>query len=142
MTEIEILNNSQLGFIHNAMYTVAVVILIFIAFRTARIANEKNANVAGKSLVTLFGILVTFFNLQVSAHLTLGQRGLAYSLLELKATGVKLTAASEDAIARYPVNLTDGYPELAPELPGIIMASVIFLIILGTTWIKYPASKS
>lgn len=53
MTEIEILNNSQLGFIQNAIYTVATVILTFIAFRLARVANEKNANILGKSLVTL-----------------------------------------------------------------------------------------
>jgi hypothetical protein len=47
MTEIEILNNSQLGFIQNAVYTVAVVIMTFVAFRLARIANEKDANVLG-----------------------------------------------------------------------------------------------
>ncbi len=61
MTEIEILNNSQLGFIQNAIYTVAMVISTFIAFRVARVANEKNANILGKSLVTLYGIMVTFF---------------------------------------------------------------------------------
>jgi hypothetical protein len=54
MTEIEILNNSQLGFIQNAIYTVAMVISTFIAFRVARVANEKNANILGKSLVTLY----------------------------------------------------------------------------------------
>ena len=41
MTEVEILNNSQLGFIQNAIYTVAIVIMTFIAFRLARVANEK-----------------------------------------------------------------------------------------------------
>ena len=142
MTEIEILNNSQLGFIQNAIYTVAVVIMTFVAFRLARIANEKDANVVGNSIVTLFGIMTTFFNLQVSSYLTLGQKGLAFSLLELKATGVKITASSEAVIARYPVNLKDGYPELAPELPGIILGVVIFLIIIGATWIKNPTSKS
>ena len=81
--------------------------MTFVAFRLARIANEKDANVLGKSIVTLFGIMTTFFNLQVSSYLTLGQRGLAYSLLELKATGVKITASSEAVIARYPVNLKE-----------------------------------
>ena len=61
MTEVEILNNSQLGFIQNAIYTVAIVIMTFIAFRLARVANEKNANVLGKILVTLYGVMVTFF---------------------------------------------------------------------------------
>ena len=61
MTEVEILNNSQLGFIQNAIYTVAIVIMTFIAFRLARVANEKNANVLGKIVVTLYGVMFTFF---------------------------------------------------------------------------------
>jgi hypothetical protein len=142
MTEIEILNNSQLGFIQNAIYTVAMVISTFIAFRVARVANEKNANILGKSLVTLYGIMVTFFLIQVSSYLSMQQKGLAYSLSELKATGVKLSAGSEAAISRYQINLSDGYPALAPELPNILFAAVVFLIIVGTTWLKNTSEKS
>ena len=142
MTEIEILNNSQLGFIQNAIYTVAIVIMTFIAFRLARVANEKNANVLGKIAVTLYGVMVTFFWIQVSSYLSIQQKGLAYSLSELKATGVKLSAGSEDAVSRFQVNLSDGYPALAPELPSIIFAAVILLIVIGTTWLKNTSVKS
>jgi len=142
MTEVEILNNSQLGFIQNAIYTVAVVIMTFISFRLARIANEKNANVLAKTLVTLFGIMTSFFSIQVGAYLSLQQKGLSYNLAELKATGVKLSAGSEDTISRYVINLKDGFPKLSPELPIIILNIVIFLIIIGTTWTKMTSTKA
>ena len=83
-----------------------------------------------------------FFLLQVSSYLSLQQKGLAYSLSELKATGVKLSAGSEAAISRYQINLSDGYPALAPELPSIIFAAVVFLIVIGTTWLKNTSEKS
>ena len=108
----------------------------------ARVANEKNTNILGKSLVTLYGIMVTFFLLQVSSYLSMQQKGLSYSLSELKATGVKLSAGSEAAISRYQINLSDGYPTLAPELPNILFAAVVFLIIVGTTWLKNTFVKS
>ena len=142
MTEVEILNNSQLGFIQNAIYTVAIVIMTFIAFRLARVANEKNANVLGKIVVTLYGVMVTFFFIQVSSYLSMQQKGLAYSLSELKATGVKLSAGSEDAVSRFQVNLSDGYPTLVPEIPSIIFAAVVLLIVIGTTWLKTTSEKS
>ena len=142
MTEVEILNNSQLGFIQNAIYTVAIVIMTFIAFRLARVANEKNANVLGKIVVTLYGVMVTFFFIQVCSYLSMQQKGLAYSLSELKATGVKLSAGSEDAVSRFQVNLSDGYPALVPEIPSIIFAAVVLLIVIGTTWLKTTSEKS
>lgn len=89
MTEIEILNNSKRGFIHNAIYTLVVVFMTFISFRIARISNEKNTPAYGKILGTLFGVMTTFFGLQVSAYLSLRQKGLSFSLLELKSTSMK-----------------------------------------------------
>jgi hypothetical protein len=106
------------------------------------IYSKKNANVLGKILVTLYGVMVTFFWIQVSSYLSIQQKGLAYSLSELKATGVKLSAGSEAAISRYQINLSDGYPALAPELPNILFAAVVFLIIVGTTWLKNTSEKS
>ena len=142
MTEIEILNNSQLGFIQNAIYTVAVVFMTFISFRLARIVNEKNGNIIAKSLVTLYGIMMTFFSLQVGAYFSYYQKALSYNLSELKTTGVKLSAGSEDTISRYAINLKDGFPKLTPELPTIIVCTVVFLIVIGTTWIKTTSNKS
>lgn len=142
MTEIEILNNSQLGFIQNAIYLVAIVIMTFIAFRLARVANEKNANILGKSLVTLYGIMVTFFLLQILSYTSITLKGLAFSLTELKATGVKLSTGSESFIGNNAVNLKDGYPALAPEITSYIFAAVVLLIVIGTTWLKNTSEKS
>ena len=103
---------------------------------------KKNANVLGKIVVTLYGVMVTFFFIQVSSYLSMQQKGLAYSLSELKATGVKLSAGSEDAVSRFQVNLSDGYPALVPEIPSIIFAAVVLLIVIGTTWLKTTSEKS
>ncbi len=116
--------------------------MTFISFRLARIVNEKNSNILDKSLVTLYGIMMTFFSIQVGAYLSFYQKALSYNLAELKATGVKLSASSEDTISRYAVNLTDGFPKLTPELPTIIICTVVFLIVIGTTWIKTQSNKS
>jgi hypothetical protein len=142
MTEIEILNNSQLGFIQNAIFTVAVVINTFIAFRLARVVSEKNGTMLAKSFVTLYGAFVTFHWITISSYTSLGQKGLAYSLAELKATGVKLSAGSEAVITTFPINFAEGYPPVAPSLPSILFASLVFLLIIGITWMKNSTTKS
>ena len=71
MTEHEILMLNSTQYINNAMYQVVVAISIFIAFRAARVSNESGASMLMKGLVTLFGIFVCFFNLQLA-----GWRGL------------------------------------------------------------------
>ena len=51
MSEFEILEINNLNYINNAMYMVALAILIFIALRAARITNESGGNIAAKILI-------------------------------------------------------------------------------------------
>ena len=62
MTEYQLLNLMYLGFVQNAMYFVAMVLLTWLGFRMARnIYEDPNANLIGKVLTTIFCFFVAFF---------------------------------------------------------------------------------
>ena len=64
-TEYEIWNLMYLGFISNAMFMVAMVLLTWLGFRfAARIYDDSNANLAAKVTATVFYLLVgiMFYN--------------------------------------------------------------------------------
>ena len=62
MTEYQLLNLMYLGFVQNAMYFVAMVLLTWLGFRMARnIYEDPNANLIGKVLTTIFCLFVAFF---------------------------------------------------------------------------------
>ncbi len=62
MTEYQLLNLMYLGFVQNAMYFVAMVLLTWLGFRMARnIYEDPNANIIGKVLTTIFCFFVAFF---------------------------------------------------------------------------------
>ena len=60
MSEFEILEINNLNYINNAMYMVALAILIFIALRAARVTNESGGNIAVKISTSIFGLFVAF----------------------------------------------------------------------------------
>ena len=62
MTEYQLLNLMYLGFVQNAVYFVAMVLLTWLGFRMARnIYEDPNANIIGKVLTTIFCFFVAFF---------------------------------------------------------------------------------
>ena len=69
MSELEILNNTQLSLIANGIYLLTFTGLIFITFRAIRYQREKNANTFGKILVTIFGLCTVFYGYTVFSFL-------------------------------------------------------------------------
>ena len=65
MSELEILNNTQLSLIANGIYLLTFTGLIFITFRLIRYQRENNANTIGKVLVTIFGLCSVFYGYTV-----------------------------------------------------------------------------
>ena len=62
MTEYQLLNLMYLGFVQNAVYFVAMVLLTWLGFRMARnIYEDPNANIIEKVLTTIFCFFVAFF---------------------------------------------------------------------------------
>ena len=92
-TEYEIWNLMYLGFISNAMFMVAMVLLTWLGFRfAARIYDDSNANVAAKVTATLFYLLVgiMFYNTAQIGGLLLEVLLKAYLLLKRFLKEVKI----------------------------------------------------
>ena len=68
MTEYQILNIMHVGFIHNAMYFVGMVLMTWLAFRMCNnVRNNPNTNMAGKAFTSIFCVFVALFMTQTNA---------------------------------------------------------------------------
>ena len=67
MTEYQVLNLMQVGFIQNAMYFVGMVLLTWLGFRMANnVRNTPDANMMGKVFTSVFCLFVAAFMFQVN----------------------------------------------------------------------------
>ena len=64
MEELQIFNAQTQSYVANGLFQIAVVIGVFIVFRAARFARQNN--IAAKVLVSLFGLVISFFSLKKS----------------------------------------------------------------------------
>ena len=136
MTEYEILENNSLNYINNAMYMVALAILIFIALRAARVTNESGGNIAAKILTSVFGVFVAFFSLQLAGWRVLFDTNTAARLAEIQESGVKLSIQSQAWLQDSGVTSSDFLinPPMFEDIPSVLLTLVILIMILGTTW--------
>ena len=126
-TEYEIWNLMYLGFISNAMFMVAMVLLTWLGFRcAARIYDDSNANVAAKVTATLFYLLVgiMFYNTAQIGGAIIG--GAAESLSALE----EVSQRGQDLIDR----VESGF------VPGGFVSTTLNVVIvffqLAMTWGK------
>ena len=67
MTEYQVLNLMQVGFIQNAMYFVGMVLMTWLGFRMANnVRNAPDANMLGKIFTSVFCLFVAAFMFQVN----------------------------------------------------------------------------
>ena len=67
MTEYQVLNLMQVGFIQNAMYFVGMVLMTWLGFRMANnVRNAPDANMVGKVFTSVFCLFVAAFMFQVN----------------------------------------------------------------------------
>lgn len=67
MTEYQVLNLMQVGFIQNAMYFVGMVLMTWLGFRMANnVRNAPDANMLGKVFTSVFCLFVAAFMFQVN----------------------------------------------------------------------------
>ncbi len=136
MTEYEILENNSLNYINNAMYMVALAILIFIALRAARVTNESGGNIAAKILTSVFGVFVAFFSLQLAGWRVLFDTNTAARLAEIQESGVELSIQGQAWLQNSGIKSSDFLmnPPMFADIPSVLLTLVILLMILGTTW--------
>jgi len=84
---------------------------------------------------TLFGLMITFFSLQIGAFRTLIDQSTAILLAEAEAAGASLTAQAKSAIA-----LQSAEPgmvatlNLFSDIPTIAISAIVLIMVLGTIW--------
>ena len=137
MNEFEVLQYFQSGFQQNASYLLVVTILICLNFYLIRRARETNMPSYGKALVTVFGLMSVYFGWTVGAFLRAMQINMAVTLLELKDTGVSITAASNNWIVTMG-NPTEPYSAGTPDLPTMIFWGIIALMLILGMWAPAP----
>ena len=95
MTEYQVLNLMQVGFIQNAMYFVGMVLMTWLGFRMCNnVRNNPNSNMAGKLFTSVYCLFVAAFMFQVNQ---IGGAILASNVSLL----VDMGAASGDRMAAY-----------------------------------------
>tara|TARA_B100000768_G_scaffold115333_1_gene106741 strand:- start:260 stop:685 length:426 start_codon:yes stop_codon:yes gene_type:complete len=138
MTEFEIFQLTNQVYINNAIYTIAVVLMTFLAFYLIRRSNELNFPTYGKSILTLFCAFPIFFGLQVGAYFSLNQKNTAYQLSELKEMGTEISTIAESYITNVGYTVADGPATLTPDLPYIIMYATLAVMFVAGIWVKAP----
>ena len=98
MTEYQILNLMNIGFIQNAMYFVGMVLMTWLAFRMcSNVRSNPNTNMAGKVFTSVFCLFVAAFMFQVNQ---IGGAILGSNIALL----VDIGAASGDRMSAYSSN--------------------------------------
>ena len=136
MREVEILESNNLNYINNAMYMVALAILIFIALRVARVTNESGGNIAAKILTSIFGVFVSFFSLQLAGWRVLFDTNTAARLAEVQEGGASLSIQGTAWLQNSGITSGDYLmePPMFADIPSALLTLVVLLMILGTTW--------
>ena len=136
MSEFEILEINNLNYINNAMFMVALAILIFIAFRAARVTNESGGNIAAKILTSIFGLFVAFFSLQLAGWRVLFDTNTAARLAEVQESGTSLSIQGIAWLQNSSITSGDYLmePPMFADIPSVLLTLVVLLMILGTTW--------
>jgi len=134
MTEIEILHLASDQYNSNGLFTIAVIIGIFISFRAARFASQNS--VLAKVMVSLFAVTIAWFSIVIGSLRDLIDRSTAVRLADAQASGVELTAQSVAAISDAGVAAGDVLTQNYFADVGTLAFTVIFLLIaLGSAWL-------
>ena len=133
MDEIQILQLSAEQYTGNGMFTVAVIMGIFITFRAARFAAQNN--IFAKVMTSLFGLMIGWFSIVVGSLRPVIDAATAVRFAEAQAAGATLTAQAQDAIAQAGASAGDVVTQNYFGDIGTVAFTAIFLIIaLGIIW--------
>ena len=102
----------------------------------ARVTNESGGNIAAKILTSIFGLFVAFFSRQLAGWRVLFDTNTAARLAEVQESGASLSIQGSAWLQNS--GITSGYylmdPPMFADIPSVLLALVVLLMILGTTW--------
>ena len=84
---------------------------------------------------TLFGLMITFFSLQIGAFRTVIDKNTAILLAEAEAAGAGLSAQAKSFIAQQSAEpgMTTTL-NLLSDIPTIAISAIVLIMVLGTIW--------
>ena len=116
-----------------SIYFVGMMFLVWVAFRVSKGISEGTNNIFTKVVGSVFGLGVVFFGLQVNAIGDYVGGSAAYSLSQLKSSGIEVSPMAENFIA---MNGAGSAPEFSiyPGVIGVIWWLSVLIIILFPIW--------
>ena len=116
-----------------SIYFVGMMFLVWVAFRVSKNISESDGNILTKIVGSVFGLGVVFFGLGTNAIGDYVSGASAYSLSQLKASGVEISPMAETFIA---MNGAGSVPEYSiyPGVIGAIWWLSVLIIILMPIW--------
>ena len=118
------------------MFQIAVVIGVFIVFRAARFARQNN--IAAKVLVSLFGLVISFFSLNIGSLRPQIEQLTALRLADAQAAGATLSNNAVAYIEQIGMSAGEVLPaqaNLFGDIGTVVFTAVFLLIALGTIWV-------
>jgi hypothetical protein len=141
MTEFEIYQLANQIYINNAIYTIAVILMVTLSFYLIRRSKELNFPTYGKVILTFFCTFPIYFGLEVASYFSLNQKNLAFQLAELQSSGVEISTVSKSLVENSLYTLADGPATLGADLPYLVMYATIGIMFLAGIWVKTPESN-
>ncbi|MDA8553392.1 hypothetical protein N9L14_03230 [Alphaproteobacteria bacterium] len=136
MEELQIFNAQTQSYVANGLFQIAVVIGVFIVFRAARFARQNN--IAAKVLVSLFGLVISFFSLNIGSLRPQIEQITALRLADAQAAGATLSNNAVAYIEQIGMSAGEVLPaqaNLFGDIGTVVFTAVFLLIALGTIWV-------
>ena len=131
--ELSILAYNSGNQITVGIYSVLTVILAFIALRVARFS--QGTHIAGKVISSIFGIMSSFFILDVQSFRHFWNDVTATYLAKAKDNGIELSTFATNFVEQSGLSGNDiATRGLFNDIPLLVFVLVFLLIVLGTIW--------
>ena len=136
MEELQIFNAQTQSYVANGLFQIAVVIGVFIVFRAARFARQNN--IVAKALVSLFGLIIGFFSLNIGSLRQQFDQLTALRLADAQAAGASLSNNAIAYMEQMGASAGDVLPaqaNLFGDIGTVVFTAVFLVIALGTIWL-------
>ena len=131
--ELSILSLNQGNQIAVGIYTLATIILSFIALRVARFS--QGTQMPGKIISSIFGIMTAFFILDVQSFRHFWNDVTATYLAKAKDNGVEMSAFAINWVEQSGLSGNDiATRGLFNDIPLLAFVIIFLTIVLGTIW--------
>ena len=142
MDQFQTLSYLQMALNTNAIYTVAVFFILWVAFRFAGKMREGESTMLGQVLTSIFGLMIIWQGLLLSASRHFSFSSAAAGLKSIKTSGQALSVQAEAFLSVPMIAAASERPQfsLLNDTPSVIFWLVVTVMLLGVIWM--PVKKA